>query len=649
MAAAANASGGGAAVTSVGNSALLNRANSQYLSLSPASDGNLRTFTFSQWQYFGTEITGSDGFSGRLLCAGTGSGNGGRMEINYSDKRLIIFDNEGQSGGIRLKLDPLFHSDGSWHHFVIVIDTTNAVTTERVRAYHNGKRLPVDVSYANYYPALNYQCVNFNNATDTNELGRDARGLSRYSDGYIAETIFIDGQALGPESFGQYDSTGLYWTPLTGNTIKALTFGDNGYYLDNTTNAQTDASGEGNNFTNNNTVTTVDTCTPTKIPNLWNPLAYTTALAGATLSNGNRTAVTGSSQYSPVQATLGMISGKWYCEVRADATSAYMSHQIGITKGATTASSQYLGSKSTDYGYTYNGQLYNNGSAASYGAAYENGDVIGMAIDLDSSTKTLIYYKNGTAQPTIDISSHVNDQPYFFAMNHYNNGSTSTMTLRSAESDWSGTAPTGYSALTTDGMASATSETRTASDTNKYFQTTIYEGNGAGQRVGAFQPFDNTFTVAKSALLGATGYLNRTFNEAGDRQKFTLSTWFKVSDVAGNRTFFASGNTGNESGWFKVRLNDGDQLIMSLWNDLITTRVFKDASQWYHLVLAFDTTQGTAANRIKIYINGVQETVFSTTTYPSLNNEMAWGINSVNHAIGQYDSSANNYWHGYLA
>ena len=155
--------------------------------------------------------------------------------------------------------------------------------------------------------------------------------------------------------------------------------------------------------------------------------------------------------------------------------------------------------------------------------------------------------------------------------------------------------------------------------------------------------------MANSALLGATGYLNRTFDEAGNRQVFTLSTWFKVSDVTGDRTFFASGNAGNESGWFKIRLNDADQLIISFWNDLILTRVFKDASQWYHLVLAFDTTQGTAANRLKVYINGVQETIFSTTNYPSQNNSMAWGIDAVNHAIGQYDDGDNNYWHGYFA
>ncbi len=51
---------------------------------------------------------------------------------------------------------------------------------------------------------------------------------------------------------------------------------------------------------------------------------------------------------------------------------------------------------------------------------------------------------------------------------------------------------------------------------------------------------------------------------------------------------------------------------------IFTNRVFRDVSAWYHIVAAFDTTQGTASNRVKIYVNGVQET-FSAQTYPDQN------------------------------
>jgi hypothetical protein len=52
---------------------------------------------------------------------------------------------------------------------------------------------------------------------------------------------------------------------------------------------------------------------------------------------------------------------------------------------------------------------------------------------------------------------------------------------------------------------------------------------------------------------------------------------------------------------------------------LETNRVFRDTSAWYHIVVAFDTTQATAANRVKVYVNGVQETSFSASEYPAQN------------------------------
>ena len=52
---------------------------------------------------------------------------------------------------------------------------------------------------------------------------------------------------------------------------------------------------------------------------------------------------------------------------------------------------------------------------------------------------------------------------------------------------------------------------------------------------------------------------------------------------------------------------------------LVTNRVFRDPSAWYHIVVAFDTSDGTAGNRVKVYINGTQETSFGTETYPSEN------------------------------
>ena len=395
-----------------------------------------------------------------------------------------------------------------------------------------------------------------------------------------------------------------------------------------------DVSGNFNNFTNNNTVVT-STHTPTNSHCTMSPLHHNPA---STLSNGNRTINDLSASWRVTLGTLPIPpSGKWYWEMTFSTGSS-----DGMTFGVCEVDFNAALAASTNnnaWAYSTYGSFYSGGSSASYGDVPVNTDTIGVSMNMD--TGDLTFYVDNVSQG-VAVGSLTGSKLVY--ANLYDSW---VPTFHFEEADWTYTPPTGHVALNTTNIAAAT--TRTASDTNKYFQTTLYEGNGAGQRVGAFQPFDNTFTVAKSALLGATGYLNRTFDEAGNRQVFTLSTWFKISDVTGDRTFFASGNAGNESGWFKFRLNDADQLILSWWNDLILERVFKDASQWYHLVVAFDTTQGTAANRVKVYINGVQETRFSTTSYPSQNNNMAWGIDAVNHAIGQYDDGANNYWHGYFA
>jgi hypothetical protein len=71
---------------------------------------------------------------------------------------------------------------------------------------------------------------------------------------------------------------------------------------------------------------------------------------------------------------------------------------------------------------------------------------------------------------------------------------------------------------------------------------------------------------------------------------------------------------------------------------LQTTALYRDPSAWYHIVLACDTTQATASNRLKLYVNGTQVTAFSTETYPSQNADL--NVNTTDtFLIGQNDST----------
>ena len=121
----------------------------------------------------------------------------------------------------------------------------------------------------------------------------------------------------------------------------------------------------------------------------------------------------------------------------------------------------------------------------------------------------------------------------------------------------------------------------------------------------------------------ATTYLTRTPGSASNRQTWTVSIWFKRGNLSGSNIALLTADGAGDIETF-IRFRDTNLLQISTWNgssydfDLRTNKLFRDTSAWYHVVVAVDTTQGTASNRIKLYVNGVQETSFSTETYPSV-------------------------------
>jgi hypothetical protein len=83
-----------------------------------------------------------------------------------------------------------------------------------------------------------------------------------------------------------------------------------------------------------------------------------------------------------------------------------------------------------------------------------------------------------------------------------------------------------------------------------------------------------------------------------------------------------------------------------------TNTKFRDVAAWMHVVFAWDTTQATNTNRLKLYINGVNQKDaggYSTETYPDQNQTVTWGGTSAAHRIGANPETANNKWNGYMA
>ena len=133
---------------------------------------------------------------------------------------------------------------------------------------------------------------------------------------------------------------------------------------------------------------------------------------------------------------------------------------------------------------------------------------------------------------------------------------------------------------------------------------------------------DTGYDVANSCRFNSAGddKMDRTIESPTLGTKFTFSTWIK-KDLNGDyhHILTSSANPGN---FDIIRFDNSDnlQVIFQGGGDTLTTnRKFRDVAAFYNIVVAVDTTQGTAANRVKIYINGTQETSFSTETYPDQN------------------------------
>ena len=133
----------------------------------------------------------------------------------------------------------------------------------------------------------------------------------------------------------------------------------------------------------------------------------------------------------------------------------------------------------------------------------------------------------------------------------------------------------------------------------------------------------------------ASTYLTRTFGSAGNRRTWTLSLWIKRTGIGGQQNFF--GSWISSSHYERIMFNN-DKIYVSdvesggtVWQ-VETDAVYRDTNAWYHLILRHDTTQSTANDRIRLYVNNVQQT-FGTNSQPAQNRETA--INTaIAHKIG---------------
>jgi hypothetical protein len=165
---------------------------------------------------------------------------------------------------------------------------------------------------------------------------------------------------------------------------------------------------------------------------------------------------------------------------------------------------------------------------------------------------------------------------------------------------------------------------------------------------------DTAYEVENSLRLNDDDSPKLTFTPSSavtsERKTFTISCWVKRGSNFGTNSFlWEMGGNDNANERIFCRFDSNNRLNVSDSSTgfRIPNRVFRDPSAWYHIVVAFDTTDSTADNRVKVYVNGVQETSFATSNNPGQNDTKGFSHNS-EHTIARTGIDNNFSFDGYM-
>ena len=152
----------------------------------------------------------------------------------------------------------------------------------------------------------------------------------------------------------------------------------------------------------------------------------------------------------------------------------------------------------------------------------------------------------------------------------------------------------------------------------------------------------------------ATTYLTRTFTNTGNRKIYTTSFWVKRSGLSSGQSPIFSSDYNNSNDYYSMMYFTNDFLAFYSKDNtttlqFLTNARFRDVNGWYNIVIAFDTTQTTASNRVKFYVNGEQITSFDTATYPPLDADNTWFNRNWEHVIGRRSYDGATYFDGSLS
>ena len=319
-----------------------------------------------------------------IMSARVDGSNNARLYFNSSNQ-LSIVDYQS-TNKMELVTSSVYRDVGAFYN--IVVSSDNSLGSPVTKMYVNGVETTNGTS-----TQYSQNQANLWNSAIAHYIGQNGASASYYS-GLMSYFAFVDGTAYDQSYFGETDSSSGIWKWKS----PSVTYGTNGFFLKmDTSSPGTDTSGNSNTFTASGTPTLTQDNASNNLATL-NPLSYQVASQmSAPPTNGNTTLVSGSgSAWGTLISTIGATTGKYYFEAKLITLgSNCIVGAVDINDNRSNGSAEwYIGQSSTGQGYQNNGAASNGG--ASYGATYTNGDIIGVAMDLDNNK--IYWSKNGTFQ-----------------------------------------------------------------------------------------------------------------------------------------------------------------------------------------------------------------------------------------------------------
>lgn len=544
--------GSGTSGYQIQRSVRLRSSASAFFNRTPASAGNRQIWTWSAWVKRGG--LGSNQF---LFEANTNSGSDtDHTDIRFSSTTdtLRFFNDAGGSGTVDLITTQVFRDASAWYHIVIALDTTQATSSNRVKIYINGVQVTAFTTAT--YPSLNANLFINNNIN--HRIG-NYQPTNLPFDGYLADINFIDGQALTPSSFGEYNPITGVWQPKG----YAGTYGTNGFYLKFTDNSAAtaaaigkDFSGNGNNWTPNNISLTAGTTydSMTDVPTLTSPTQANFCtlnnifplVTGTTWSNGNLTiAFTAGSAAYYYPGTMLVNQGKWFFEGNL---SSFSNGNVGnnfFMIGFKTPETTVAGRTSVEFGWGSNGTsmalraMYIVAGTTITNTVFNtttpiSTDIFGIAYNADAGSAD--FYKNGSLLGSITGMSLGEVTPVIYRAGSNN---AATWNLNFGQRPFAYSLPTGFNSINTDNLP-----TPAIPNGANQFAATLYTGTGATLSVtntllnASFQP---DFVWFK----GISGATNHSLYDSvrGTTRQIIITNATETTEATGLTAFNSNGFT----------------------------------------------------------------------------------------------------------